>query len=78
MASAALVPEGSLGLSAFGGLAAFFGVWGIVRLTLLLREARPRTVWAAGFLLRVWGPGLFAPALDSYALHSFRLGRGSR
>ncbi len=68
LAAATLVSEGALGLSAFGGLTAFFGIWGFLQLALLWREGlRPQAVRTAGFLLLlVWGLGLFAPALDRY------------
>lgn len=68
LAAAVLVPPGALGLSAFGGLAAFFGVWGAVQLALLWRAGmRPQPPGLAGFaLLLLWGLGLFAPALDRY------------
>ncbi len=68
LAAATLAPAGALGLSAFGGLAAFFGVWGAVQLLVLWRAGlRPQSVSAPGIvLLLVWGLGLFAPALDRY------------
>jgi hypothetical protein len=68
LAAATLVPDGLLGLSAFGGLVAFFGVWGVLQIALLWREElRPQAGQATGFLLLlVWGLGLFAPALDRY------------
>ncbi len=68
LAAAVLFPEGALGLSAFGALTAFFGVWGVIQLALLWRAGlRPPPVSPAGVvLLLLWGLGLFAPALDRY------------
>ncbi len=68
LVTAALLPGGALGLSAFGTLAAFFGVWGAVQLAILwragLRPSRPHLAGLAMLLL--WGLCLFAPALDRY------------
>lgn len=68
LAAAVFFPAGALGLSAFGALAAFFGVWGVVQLALLWRAGQgPRRVRWLGFaLLLVWGLGVFAVLLDRY------------
>ncbi len=67
-AAAIFCPPGALGLSAFGALAAFLGVWGTIQLVLLLcAGCRSETVFARGLLLfLLWGLALFAPALDRY------------
>ncbi len=66
IAAAVLIPGGALGLTAFGGLAAFFVVWGGVQLVVLhqagLRLGRIDLRGLA--LLLVWGGALFAVALD--------------
>ena len=68
LAAAVFFPAGALGLSAFGVLAAFFGVWGVVQLALLWRAGQgPRSVsWSGLVLLLVWGLGVFAVVLDRY------------
>ena len=62
-----LVPDGALGLSAFGKLAAFLAVWGAVQLVALRGAAPP--LWplgAAGLAaFLAWGL-VFALALDRY------------
>ncbi|MBJ3764514.1 alpha/beta fold hydrolase [Maribius pontilimi] len=68
LAAATILPAGALGLSAFGSLAAFFGVWGGVQLIVLWWSGwRPSALHLPGIaLLLLWGLALFAPALDRY------------
>lgn len=68
LATAVLFPEGTVSVSAFGALAAFFGVWGAVQLGVLWRAGlRPPAASLPGLLLLLaWGLGVFAPALDRY------------
>ncbi len=68
LAAAVFFPAGALGLSAFGALAGFFGVWGVVQLALLWRVGQgPRGIgWPGVALLLIWGLGVFATALDRY------------
>ncbi|MEM7489513.1 MAG: alpha/beta hydrolase, partial [Pseudomonadota bacterium] len=68
LVAAALVPDGALGLAAFGKIAAFLGIWGAVQGAILWRAGQrpgpPRLVPAV--LLAGWSLGLFALALDRY------------
>jgi predicted alpha/beta hydrolase family esterase len=68
LAAAVLVPEGALGLSAFGKLATALGVWGGVQAAILWRAGlRPEAPSGFGAILFLgWGLGLFALALDRY------------
>ncbi|MEI4261825.1 alpha/beta fold hydrolase [Roseovarius sp. D0-M9] len=69
LAAAVFLPTGALGLSAFGALAAFFGLWGAVQLIVLWRAGLrpdPRISASGLMLLLLWGLGLFALALDRY------------
>lgn len=67
-AGAALMPDGILGLAAFGQLAVFFGLWGLVQGAVLWRAGQqllaPR-LWPTVALL-AWSLGIFAVALDRY------------
>ena len=67
VAAAALVPEGALGLSAFGGLAAFLAAWGAVQGAVLWRAGRrlPPPGWGAAALYLAWALA-FALALDRF------------
>lgn len=68
LAATTLLPDGLLGLAAFGKLAAFLGVWGVVQMVVLWRAghrpAPPRALGTA--VLLFWGLGVFALALDRY------------
>ncbi|PZX15968.1 serine aminopeptidase S33 family [Palleronia aestuarii] len=66
--AALAVPEGLVGIAAFGPLAAFFLAWGGVQLAILWRAGvLPARIRAAGAaMLLFWGLCLFAPALDRY------------
>lgn len=67
LGAAALVPPDALGLSAFGGLAAFLAAWGAVQAAVLLRAGRRLAApgWGAAALYLGWAL-VFAAALDRY------------
>ena len=67
VAAAALLPDGALGLAAFGPLAAFLGVWGAAQSAILWRAGRrlPSPGWRAGAIWLGWAV-VFAAALDRY------------
>ncbi|MEM8850227.1 MAG: alpha/beta fold hydrolase [Pseudomonadota bacterium] len=68
LAGATLMPDGVLGVAAFGQLAVFFGLWGSVQGAVLWRAGhRPKApdLWPATALLG-WSLCIFAMALDRY------------
>lgn len=66
--AASLLSLPLLGLAGFGALALFFGMWGVIGLTVLGKwpRLRLRPILIASMLLAVAGLGLFALALDRY------------